>query len=1187
MRLKALELQGFKSFPDKTVLQFDASITAVVGPNGSGKSNLSDAIRWVMGEQSSRALRGGKMEDVIFGGTQQRKSNGFAEVSLTLDNEDGQLSIGESELTVTRRYYRSGDSEYYINRRLVRLRDLHELFMDTGLGQEGYSLVGQGKIDEILSVKSSQRREIFEEAAGISRYRHRKEEAERKLAHTRENLQRMTDKLDELELQLHPLREQADKAGQYFRAQEELRSLEVSLWMQRLAALRVQHDTVRNAFQETEERLRMTQKESTRFYELSESLLQETHKKELELETTRQEESRLDEESAIITQRISVLQVQIENNGQQHQKLLQESEAQHNRADDLSIKLREKEAQIVQLAQEIRQAQTALTSMVTEQQETEATLESARGTLAHLHEQAQQELLSRQRVESLLSMLDATALELTARETNLTSELEERTGLLSEALKEVSSSEQTKAALTKQLEGNTQSLLQEKATLDTVLAEEQCKHERWIALRMEENVLFSRLHMLEDMERHYEGYSKSVKTIMEQSDKGYLQGVHGPLASLLEVSEDYAVAIEVALGGAMQNVVVDTQAHGKAVLGDLKRRDAGRVTCLPLDAIHANRLDSKAFQSQPGYLGLAAEHVRYATAYESIVCQLLGKVLLVSDLDSGIAMARKQQHRYRIVTRDGQVLSPGGAMTGGSVNRRGGLMTRATELATLRDKQEVLRQERIKAEEHLEEAKAHRQHLESQLEKTQGTQKDIEQQSQELATRLQAQQFRAQDLLRQTEQLNLELSAVRMKAGEQTGQAAQAREKLARFDLRSTDLARECFEAEERVQQRQAARERLLEGHREERMKLAVLAAEQKALETAMAEQKRQGETLSQDSGKCALELLQLETETAQMQKTVKEQEHNWASVQLRKDSLRIRLLELAKEKLELEAHRGQAERDSRAQNDQLLHAQRECVLLEQKKLAGEQEETQLLEKLWEQYELSHEAARKIMQPIDDAATAERRIATLRGEIRALGHVNLGAIEDYARVHERYDYLQEQKRDVEESDHQLVGIIGELLGQMKTIFRREFTRINEAFGQTFRELFGGGSATLSLEDERDILSCGIEIEVQPPGKSLKHLNLLSGGEKAFVAIALYFAIIKIRPTPFCVMDEIEAALDDANVLRFARYLRSMVQNTQFIVITHRRGTMEEADVLYGVTMQSQGISRILRLNLTETELGQF
>lgn len=1184
MHLKALEIQGFKSFPDKTVLQFHAGITAVVGPNGSGKSNISDAVRWVMGEQSTRALRGGKMEDVIFGGTEQRKRHGFAEVSLTLDNEDQSLPLSESEVTVTRRYYRSGESEYYINRRLCRLRDINELFMDTGLGQEGYALIGQGKIDEILAVKSTQRREIFEEAAGISRYRHRKDEAERKLQSTRDNLLRVTDKLEELALQLGPLQKQAEKARQYFLCRDELRTLEVSLWMERLAALRAEQAALRTAFSEAQARLQAVQQQSSRLYEQSEQLREAVAQKDADMEQARLTLSSMEERSADMGQRLSVLRVQMEN-GQAEKLRLQTEQAQQAQEEAaLSSSQETQEDENRRRQEEEEQLRLTLRALTEQERQAEEACLAARQALRQLQETKRQESQSAQRVESLLAALDATGEEIAAREASLRAtqaQAQQDAETLTAALSALQEEEAAQRALSQEA---ATALAQQRQEEDRLREEEDTCAAQLLALRMEENSKRARLRVLEEMERHYEGYSKSVKHVMEQVARGALPGVHGPVGALWEVPAAFAVAIEVALGGALQHLIVDTQESGKAVLQDLKRRDAGRVTCLPLDAVRGSSLNTKEFADVPGYLGLAADQVRYDARYAGIVAQLLGKVVLVSDLDSGIAMAKRFGNRFRIVTTDGQLLSPGGAMTGGSVNQRGGILSRAGELDGLRralQEQEAVLEAR---QADLRGLQAARADLAQTCAKREQEIRTGEQTLARLTAEQREKQLRVGELTRRLSALQGELDALADKTAQGRRREEEARSRITRLTQLSDQLTAREAQLEEKVQAAEAAREAVLERQRTHKTRQAVLLAEGRAAQQARAVLDARRAALVQATQARVAALARLEQEESERTLAQQQGQLQLAALEEEKTRAMAQRQALGAEKLALEKARADAERESRTVSETLLREEKEALLAEQRKLSAEQEEAQLLGALWEQYELSHEAARALIRPIPDHRAAERRIGALKHEIRGLGQVNLGAVEEYDRLLERHNYLEEQKQDVEEADRALVKIIEDLVAEMKTIFHREFLRIDAAFRETMRELFGGGSAALLLEDERDVLNCGIEIRVQPPGKTLRSLSLLSGGEKAFVAIALYFAILKIRPTPFCVLDEIEAALDDANVLRFAHYLRSMADKTQFIVITHRRGTMEEADLLYGVTMERQGISRILCLHLNEAAL---
>lgn len=1030
MRLKTLELQGFKSFPDKTVLSFDHPLTAVVGPNGSGKSNLSDAIRWVLGEQSARQLRGGRMEDVIFGGTRDRRRQGFAQVSLTLDRCGGILPDGGEEITVTRRYYRSGESEYAINGQAVRLRDVSTLFMDTGLGQEGYALIGQGKIDEILSAKSTQRREIFEEAAGISRCRHQKEETQRKLERTEENLVRIGDKIEELELQRGPLKEQAAKAKQYTRLKEELKVLEVSLWMDRLDGHRAAAAKAREDFAAVRSQLQEQEETTQVLYAKAEEITGQLAEREARGETLRSSLSRMEEELRA---------------ARQGKALAEERRRQNERT---AARLR-------------------------------GSLEEQEGRVRQLEEE--------------LSARKAHAAQLERRE----GDCQRALGSAQEALR------QAQTARAQRQAEHRQALEAGRQRLEQCRRQEKQAQEAWLAQRMEEQSLASRETMLADMARAYEGYAKGVKTAMNEVKRGGLSGVLGPVGELFHTEPRYTVALETALGAAMQNLLVEDEPSGKEVLRYVKRRDGGRVTCLPLTALRPAQLREEGLEKEPGFLALAADLVRCDPRCGKAVQSLLGRTVVMEGLDQGVALAKKRGYRFTVVTLDGEIFRPGGSMTGGSVNRRGGALSRGAE-----------------------------------------------------AEQVQAELARART--------RLEQSAAALEAARQeTAKASAVLEALetAPTEDRLPDNAEECYNTLRSE----------LTGLQAERRTFAVLLEQLSGQLAATAGERDRGE--SDLTG-----FIQENQTLAEEIETLTRRDQDLEAERVRCAQA---LTEHTAGKMDLERSRVQTERAAREANEQQLRLQRETAVLEQKKLQAEMEETRLLDRLWDGYGLSHQAAQAIRVPLEGQATAQ--IAQLKEAIRALGPVNLGAVEEFQRVEERYTYLHEQKTDVETARAELQGVIASITAEMDEIFRREFAKIQTAFAATFTQLFGGGQGTLSLEDEDDALNCGIDIQVHPPGKSLRTISLLSGGERALVAIALYLAILEVHPTPFCVVDEIEAALDEANGTRFIQTLRSMAGETQFILITHRRSTMEGADVLYGVTMEHQGVSQVLMLDLNQAE----
>lgn len=1000
MYLKALEIQGFKSFADKTRLTFEKDITAIVGPNGSGKSNISDAILWVMGEQRSKALRGAKMEDVIFGGTEKRNALGFAQVSLIIDNAAHIFDSDASEIMLTRRYYRSGESEYYINREAVRLKDIHSLLMDTGLGRDGYSIIGQGRIAEIVSNKSTDRREVFEEAAGISRFRYRKEEAERKLEKTEENLLRINDKIDELELQVGPLKKQSDVAKKYLVLRDELRVKEISAWMSTLDKLHAQASVIQSEYEQASLALEKAKAELEALYASSGSITERMHQKDIESEQARERLSAVETAASACESEAAVLRANVRSSSDARDRMLRDIAEQETRVDEIRQSIEENETRIAAIEADL------------------------------------QELAEKTRQNN--NVLEGGRMKLKNRE--------DMVAQLSEKLS---------------------------------------------ALTVEGRSMDSRIHMLSEMEKDYEGYSRAVKTVMREAGRGNLRGVHGPVANLVRADEECALAIETALGAAAQNIVIDSQNDGRYAIEMLKRMDAGRATFLPVDTIRGT-LMKDAPERDPGFVGIAFELVKFDPKYEQIFLNLLGRTVVAETLADAVRISKNNGNRLRIVTLDGQMINAGGSMTGGSSAHNTGILSRANEL-------EKLKKQRVKAAEN---------------------------------------EKKTQDEL---DRAKNSLAAVR-------------------YQL---DMA--------------------LEDQAELKSSTASLEAEKRTTGSAVQQLRLLLESLTGDSDTRRLAVESAERQIVDFETRLGEKEKELAGIREKAAGIREEIARISGQKLELEGKRTRAEKDAQSRNADILDLERQSARIEQKKLSAEMEEKQILDRLWENYELSHSAANALRQPVENLQKANREIAELRRQISALGTPNLGAIEEYERVNTRYQFLTEQRDDVQKAKTELLGIIKEITDEMKEVFTTRFREIDECFRQTFLELFGGGKAALVLEDPDNVLECGIEIKVQPPGKAVSNISLLSGGEKAFVAIALYFAILKVRPTPFCVMDEIEAALDEANVNRYADYMRRMADKTQFLVITHRRGTMEEADMLYGVTMQEKGVSTVLELDLAEAK----
>ncbi len=1182
--LKALEIQGFKSFPDKTVLTFGEDITAIVGPNGSGKSNISDAIRWVMGEQSTRTLRGGKMEDVIFGGTARRKQTGYAEVSLVLDNTAHIFDMDESEVMVTRRYYRSGESEYYINRRSVRLRDVNELFMDTGLGREGYSIIGQGRIDEILSVKSTDRREMFEEAAGISRFRHRKEEAERKLERTDENLLRINDKIDELELQVEPLREQSERAKRFLILRDELKGLEISVWLDTLERLRAGSIKLETDYKEAVRQKEAAERAMEERFGAAEALSAQMREKEVEADRLRFAIQGREATVRELESSIAVLKSSIQHNLENTARIREELEQREGRQDSLSGQIAERSARLTAINEQLEQARREAEEKNAAAQEA---LRSA-GTLARELEELRGmesvKTADAHQAKALLSALAAAAQEVMDRDGAVRQELSRldrrQAAAAAEsaaAVKKLQEAREERDAVKNVISGYT-------LRLDGRKKKAEQARERHVRLKMDENALISRIRMLREMEKLHEGYSKAVKLVMGEVQRGTLHHIHGPVAGLLHVPDRYTVAIETALGGAMQNLVVDREEDGKAVIQYLKRRDGGRATILPISSIRPGELrEAGSLSREPGFVGVADQLVQFDPQYRAVFSNLLGRVAVMEDLDTAIAAARRYGYRFRIVTLDGQVLNPGGSMTGGSASRSAGILSRANELERLNAQSAALREQLEQASRTLEEAEREAKGAAYELETAQAQLREWEDTVLKAEAQVEHCRSVAASLEEQRENQRGELEQLQARTGEIERDTQRARDRIRELEGEAAALKSEAdgkARGQSDLQTRSLA---LTQELSQLTAGLAALEAEREATARGLEELEGLRRDLAgdQDQSRALIGDYQEKNET--FAREIGEKEGQLQKLAQENQEQQRQIAGLNEEKLALEGERVKATREGQEKNRELLAIGGEVSRLEQKKMAAALDEKQLLDKLWETYELSHEAAKRLRVEIESVSKASRRIAELKKGISALGSVNVGAIEEFRRVNERYTYLTDQRDDVEKAKMELEEVIGQITGEMRAIFSREFQSINASFGQTFLELFGGGKAALELEDPNDILNCGIEIKVQPPGKALKTITLLSGGEKAFVAIALYFSILKVRPTPFVVMDEIEAALDDNNVVRFARYMRGMSEKTQFIVITHRRGTMEEADVLYGVTMQEQGVSRMLTINLNDVE----
>nr|WP_302655792.1 chromosome segregation protein SMC [uncultured Agathobaculum sp.] len=1183
MVLKSLILQGFKSFPDRTEIKFLGGMTAIVGPNGSGKSNISDAIRWVLGEQSSRSLRGAKMEDVIFSGTAKRGPVGFAEVSLILDNSTGVFRSPFTEIMVTRRYYRSGESEYYLGKKHCRLKDIRELFMDTGLGRDGYSSIGQGRIDEILSLKSEDRREIFEEAAGITKFRVRKEEAERRLAATEENLTRIRDLYDELTRQLEPLERQAEKAEQYLALKSELRVLEVSLWLRQLNRLKADADKLSRDAETCRAQLEQAKTAQEQLYSRADRLTGELHEIDREIDALRASLRESERNAAEQESRIAVLRANIENAQRNIERVQAERAEREKQAESLDAQLTARKTRVDALETEKNGLQDTLSALNAEKAAQQAQTDAA---LRDLEE-------AERRREDARNALHELALGRTAAQSGLSGMDDRQDSLRREcesAEAQLRDAENAQQDMDTRAQNSGAALKERQTALyeaDAALRKAKTDAERCgTALRQAQSALTdaeNRAAMLRDMQRDFEGFSRSVKSVMQQASRGGLSGVRGPVSALISTESRFVTAIDTALGASASSIVVETAENGKKCIEYLRRTDGGRATFLPLDTIRPAFLRESGLEREHGCCGTADSLVRFEEKYGAVVRNLLARTVVCENMDAALALARSRGHRFRIVTLDGQVIQSGGAMTGGSASRGTGALARAGRLKAAEEQVQHCKSALTDAENRLKEAEKQQKNYETAAsEQSEAVRREAEQQA---ALTAACTQHRV--LLDSVRARYEELSQQRQRMDEEKQRGADA---LASFEERQAQAENRLKEAEERVQtcreaqmQRRSDAEQLDARLSEARNALtrtdAALESEKRALSQmqTLKDELHAGLSGTQES------VARLKEETRRLDGELHDAQTAREQAEALTYSTQEKLTQAGEKREQLEARQNEARRDAQNANEQILGLERESSRLENRVGQLKAEERQILDRMWENYELTPTPAESIAEPLDDPAAARERAHALRTQLRALGSVSTDAVEEYRRVRERCTFMGEQKDDLEQAQRELYKVIDRLTVNMKEIFASEFAKLNVLFGQTFREIFGGGHAEITLADTSDILSCGIDIRVSPPGKAVKTITLLSGGEKAFVAIALYFAILKLRPTPFCVLDEIEAALDDVNVQRYAKYIRKLTDFTQFIVITHRRGTMEEADMLYGVTMQEQGVSKLLMLNLAEAE----
>lgn len=1183
MRLRALELQGFKTFPDRTKLSFTDGITAVVGPNGSGKSNISDAIRWVLGEQSAKSLRCSRMEDVIFNGTQQRKKTGYAQVTLSIDNSDRSLQFDGDEISVTRRYYRSGSSEYLINNTAVRLQDIHELFMDTGLGRDGYSMIGQGKIDSIVSTKGEDRREIFEEAAGISRFRYKKADAERRLDKTEENLVRLRDIMTELEGRVEPLRIQSEKAKAYLAYADEKRGLEIALWLKTLdrSAMQIkeQDDKIliaRGQYEELERALEALQSES-------EEIFQQQNSFAVKAEDIRSRTGSYEEENADKRARISVLKNDILHNEQTIARIAGDIRDAKESGESIEEEIRTKLAAIdddrcklKKHNEELDACTRELDSLKTDESRSVQRMDEINAQLAELAKKSSEARISYMTASSSI--------------TELTGRMEVVENTVKARQSQIQTVEHIIADYQNMFEdcvSRGKQIADDNAAAEAAAQEKAARCEeikgQYERLYLDSEQAFRKAKMLEELERNLEGFAHSVKLVMKEAQRGTLEGIHGPVSRVIRTPSQYSTAIEIALGAAMQNIVTTDDTDAKRAIAFLKRTNGGRATFLPMSAIKGRTLGETGLEQCRGFVGIASELCSCDACYNGILTNLLGRIVIAETLDDAAEIAKRYGYRFKVVTLDGQVVNAGGSLTGGSLSKSTGLLGRAAEIESIRAQAQRLADD---AQTQKTGLIAEQQALTALREKLSAFAAELSQVNEDkikIEAEIKARRNELTATKKNLDEIRDERAAANAKLNDLTAVMQQSRREYEDFNRQITENEQLARLASGSRDEYAGRREALTEKLQDIRMKILTVEKDISSAESEIHSARQRAASSDDRIRQSNREIAELEETNRQITAEIAAQESRIGELEELIKECGKEIEKLNTDRILLEKRANELRHSERTQTAEREKIGGELARLESKRESLQQSYDEINGKLWEEYELTKREAERAAAVIEDAGKAQRRLAELKQKIRALGTVNVSAIEEYKEVSERYEFLKVQIGDVEKSKSELLRLINDLTKQMREIFIERFDLINRHFSSTFVELFGGGKASLSLSDPENVLTTGIEISVEPPGKIVSHIELLSGGEKALVAIALYFAIMKVSPAPFCVMDEIEAALDDVNVYRFAEYLRRMNDNTQFICITHRRGTMEEADVLYGVTMQDRGISKMLELRAGEVE----
>lgn len=1181
MVLKSLEMQGFKSFPDKTQLNFGKGITAVVGPNGSGKSNISDAVRWVLGETSSKSLRGSKMEDVIFGGTSTRKALGFAQVQLTLDNTDGTLKDKGDIVTVSRRYYRSGESEYKIDGENVRRRDIRELFMDTGLGADGYSMVGQGKIDSIISAKNEDRRELFEEAAGISRFRHKRTDAQRRLEQAQENLVRLLDILGELESRVGPLKVQSEKAAQFLELSEEKKELEIGVWLQKIERftndLREQEhriDAANASYEGCENELKSIEAEI-------ENVINETTKINAQIEDVRSSSQSFEEEALRKDAQINVLQANLTHNEDTINRLKSDIEGANETGATIDQRIADEERRLADNEQKNAELRKTLEDVTHRGEELMNSNEEYSRMTVELNKKISALTLAMSDDKVRCSGASSSIEEIEQRKGTVDEALQQSEKALETTLAQQRESEENMAFLQNRIDENKNSLsgYQLKLKSKTEAAEKIKEQLEKTAAQRDQKQ--SRARLLSDLEKNMEGFSGAVKAVIQQSRAKALGGIDGVLSRLITVENAHSTAIEVALGAAMQNIVTENEADAKRAILYLKQNNLGRATFLPVSNIKGRTLDEKDLDDQYGFVAVASDLVKCDNKYKEILSNLLGRTVVVEDMDCAIGMAKRYHNRFKIVTLDGQVINPGGSMSGGSRAKGAGVLSRANQI-----------------EELVEEAKK----LDDQCREIQGEYKTAVEQANFAAASLQGAEADMKQAQEDMIRAQGDYKLICEKRSSIEAQQKSLREEKENASARIISLQQELETAQKRVKEGEEA---IAEAEKELQSTgegADEIAQKREEIRQKIQEINLQLVTLAKDSETAKITIEDLNSRKNSEKDRVQSTLEEIAAIEKQSDELRASVNEIkkaaddlrsqaqnavdsVKEKIEqrndLEKRSSELRLLERNKSQEREKLSGELVRLDERKIAMRKEYDELNDMLFEQYELTRREAQALGIVIENMSEAKKRLHEIKVAIKKLGSINVGAIEEYKEVSERYTFLKEQIDDIEKSKSELNKIIEDLTVSMSEKFLTQFNKINSEFAVCFTDFFGGGKGELVLEEPDNCLESAIEIKIQPPGKSVQNINLFSGGEKSLAALALLFSVLKVTPSPFCIYDEVEAALDDVNVERFAKYMRKMTDNTQFISITHRRGTMEEADVLYGVTMQEKGVSKLLELQTAE------